>query len=497
MVEQKTIGMENITKVFPDVVACRDIDFDLKQGEIHGLVGENGAGKTTLMNILNGSYLADEGKIFIDGEEVDINNPLDAIEHGIGMVHQERKLVDEMSVLDNILLNHHALSPIVDYKEGKKRVEKFCDEYGFELDLESKVVELEASEKQKVEIVKTLFKEIDFLVLDEPISVLAPQEVEEFLETIRKLVDKGHLGIVIVSHRLNVIQEICDRVTILRGGEKIGKTREVEGLEREKMIKMMIGEKIMHSLDKSDIEPKGESLKVENLYVKDKRGLDAVKGVSFAIKENEIFGIAGISGNGQSQLAEVLMGLRKAESGKILYRGEDITRMSTKDRWKMGMAYIPSDRLEIGCVGGYSLEENTLLNYWFDRFRLDKKNIKEITKRGIDEYNVKCDGPQTLAMSLSGGNLQKYLLSRVQSKNPEFLIAELPTHGLDVQSMEMVQQEILHAKKNATVFLISEKLDEILSVSDRIAIIRDGKFVDIIENDGVSKEELGEKMLGG
>lgn len=498
---ETVLEARGITKRFPGVVANDGIDFEIRAGEIHAVLGENGAGKTTLMSILFGLLQPDEGEIYIRGEKVNFRSPLDAIDFGIGMVHQHRKLVSAHTAIENIILGHPRAGRILNLKKAKEEVRELCEKYGFKVDLEAKVWQLSEGEKQAVEILKTLYRGAKILILDEPTSTLTPPEVKKLLASIEAMA-RDELAIVpFVTHKLPIVLAISDRVTILRQG-KVVACLETECATEESLARQMVGREVIFRVERVKVEKGDPVLRVENLSARSDKGFLALNGVSFSIHEGEIFGIAGISGNGQQELAEVLAGLRKAEGGKVIFGGKDITHASSLERWQMGIGYIPSERVEMGSIGDFSLVENVAMNFYFDgdfcrRGLLDYGKMQELTEEIISEYGVMAPSPDTKAKNLSGGNLQRLILARVLSRRPRLLIANLPTQGLDVGATEFVQNKLMEAKKEkAAILLISEDLDEVLSLSDWVAPMYEGKFMGIIPGEEARREEVGAMMAG-
>lgn len=490
-----------ITKRFPGVVANDQIDFEIKAGEVHAILGENGAGKTTLMNILFGLLQPDEGDVFIRGERVRFRSPLDAINTGIGMVHQHRKLVSAHSVIENIILGHPHAGTILNLKVIEQEVQELAQRYGFKVDLQAKVWQLSEGEKQAIEILKALYRGAKILILDEPNSALTPQETEKLLESITVMAQDDMAIVPFITHKLPIVLAISHRVTVLRRGKVVNCIETVNTDEKNLAIQM-VGREVIFRIERTQVERGKPILQVENLSAISDKDIPALKGVTFTIHEGEIFGIAGISGNGQQELVEVLSGLRNAEEGKVILDGKDITHTSTLERWQRGLGYIPSDRIHMGSIGDFSLVENTAMNYYFDRNYSQRgvvnyKNLGRLTEEVIAEYGVAAPGPETKAKNLSGGNLQKLILARVLSRKPRLVIADLPSQGLDVGATEFVQNKLMQAKNDkAAVLLISEDLDEILSLSDWVAAIYEGKFVGILPAKQARKETVGPMMAG-
>ncbi|MGD9028933.1 MAG: ABC transporter ATP-binding protein [Anaerolineae bacterium] len=490
-----------ITKRFPGVVANDGIDFDIRAGEIHAILGENGAGKTTLMKILFGLLQPDEGEIYIGGRKAEFSSPLDAIDLGIGMVHQHRKLVSAHTVIENIILGHPRARGILNLRKAEEELEEVCGKYGFKIDLRAKVWQLSEGEKQVVEILKALYRGARLLILDEPSSALTPLETRKLLASIRAMA-RDELAIVpFITHKLPIVLAISDRVTVLRRGRVTARLH-TQHVTEKSLARQMVGRDVIFRMERTDVETGPPVLRVENLSALSDKGFLALRGVSFSIHEGEIFGIAGVSGNAQSELSEVLAGLRKAEGGRVLLGGEDITHASVLERWKKGMACIPCDRLNEGVIGDFSLVENVAMNFYFDedfcqRAMLDYRKVRELTRHIIGEFDVACTSPDTKAKTLSGGNLQKLILARVLSRKPRLLIANLPTQGLDVGATEFVRNKLMEAKKQkAGILLISEDLDEVLSLSDRVAPIYEGRFMGIIPGEEADREVVGAMMAG-
>ena len=498
---ETVLEARGITKRFPGVVANDQIDFEIKAGEIHAILGENGAGKTTLMKILFGEYQPEDGQILIGGKRVDFRTPLDAIDMGIGMVHQHRKLVSAHSVIENIILGHPRAGKILNLNRAEQEVNQLCEKYGFNLDLKAKVWQLSEGEKQAAEILKALYRGAEVLILDEPTSALTPIETEKLLESI-KAMSRDDLAIVpFITHKLPIVLAISDRVTVLRRGRVVCCIDTQQTTEKELAMEM-VGREVIFRVERSIVEKGKPILQVENLSALSDKGYLALDGVSFSICEGEIFGIAGISGNGQHELVEVLAGLRKAKAGKVILEGEDITITSSLQRWQKGIGYVPSDRKGVGSIADFTLVENMTMNYYFDenfspRGTLDYSKIRALTNDIISEYDVVTPGPDVKAKTLSGGNLQKLIVARVLSRKPRLVIANLPTQGLDIGATEFVRNKLVEAKQaKAALLLISEDLDEILSLSDWVAPIYEGKFMGIIPGDEARREHVGAMMAG-
>jgi len=498
---ETVLEARGITKRFPGVLANDGIDFAIKAGEIHAILGENGAGKTTLMNILFGLYQPDEGQIWIGGQPVQFRSPLDAIDLGIGMVHQNRKLVLAHTVIENIILGHPNAGTVLNLRRTGAEIEELCQRYGFNLDLKAKVWQLSEGEKQVVEILKALYRGAKVLILDEPTSALAPPETKKLLASIKAMA-RDELAIVpFITHKLPIVLGISDRVTVLRNGRVTARLR-TEDVTEKSLAKEMVGREVIFRLERAKVEAGAPILRAENLTARSDKGFLALKDISFSVREGEILGIAGISGNGQQELAEILAGLRKVEGGRVLFDDRDITSCTALERWCMGMGYVPSERVAVGSIGDFSLTENVAMNYYFDRDfcrrgLVDYSKLRTLTEEIISEYGVAAPGHETKAKNLSGGNLQKLILARVLSRKPRLIIANLPTQGLDVGATEFVRNKLMEAKKErAGILLISEDLDEVLSLSDRVAPIYEGEFMDIIPGDEVQRHSVGAMMAG-
>jgi ABC-type uncharacterized transport system ATPase subunit len=490
-----------ITKRFPGVVADDHINFSIKAGEIHAILGENGAGKTTLMNILFGLLQPDEGSIYIRGKKVRFRSPLDAINLGIGMVHQHRKLVAAHSALENIMLGHPHAGKILNMKRVEQEVADLSERYGFKIDLRTKVWQLSEGEKQAVEILKALYRGAEILIMDEPNSALTPQETEKLLESIEAMARDDLAIVPFITHKLPIVLSISHRVTVLRRG-KVVASLETSNASETSLAMQMVGREVVFNIERTEVEKGKPILKVEDLTARNDKGYLALAGVSFDIHEGEIFGVAGISGNGQKELVETLAGLREVESGKVILDANDITHLPSLDRWQKGIGYIPCDRIDVGSIGEFTLVENVAMNYFFDgkfsqRGVVNYKNLRKLTQEVISEYSVAATGPECKAKTLSGGNLQKLILARVLSRGPRLVIADLPTQGLDVGATEFLQNKLLDARKQkAGVLLVSEDLDEILSLSDRVGVIYEGKFMGIVPGEAAKKESIGAMMAG-
>jgi general nucleoside transport system ATP-binding protein len=501
MSDQLLLELLGITKRFPGIVANDHVDFDLGKGEVHALLGENGAGKSTLMNILYGLYHPDEGEIRLNGKHIRIDSPRDAIDHGIGMVHQHFMLIPVMTVAENIVLaTEPTKGPFLDLASAEKRVQELSTQYGLTVRPEAKVASISVGMQQRAEILKALYRGAEILILDEPTAVLTPQEASELFTIIRSLQADGK-SIIFISHKLNEVLEIADRITVLRQGKKID-TVPREGATREGLARLMVGREVVLSVEKPPAEPGETLLEVKDLVVADERGLEAVRGVSFEVKAGEIVGIAGVDGNGQSELIDALTGLRSPVGGKITAAGEDLTSANAREALDAGVGHIPEDRQVRGLVLDFTLAENLALHDFTKEPNsrwgwLYPGRLIERAARLLKEFDVRGGRPQTLAASLSGGNQQKVVIAREVSRDPRILVAAQPTRGLDVGAIEFVHRRLVKERdEGRAILLVSFELEEILSLSDRILVVYEGRIVGEYEP-GVSEEELGIAMTGG
>jgi simple sugar transport system ATP-binding protein len=499
---EKVIEMKGITKVFPGTVANDNVDFDLLKGETHVLLGENGAGKTTLMNILYGLYQQEKGDIYVNGNLVKINNPNDAIKLGIGMVHQHFMLVHNFTVAENIILGTEPKKGIkLDMKKAISDVEGLSKKYGFAINPSSVIEDISVGQQQKVEILKALYRGAEILILDEPTAVLTPQEIEELGVIIKNLIKEGK-SVILITHKLKEVMSMSDRVTIVRRGKVTGTVRTKE-TSIDQLAELMVGRKVNLTVEKKNSKIGGEVLKIENVVALDQRKLPAVNGVNLTIYGGEILGIAGVDGNGQSELIEVLTGLRKANEGKIVLRGKDIYNKTPKQISDTGMGHIPEDRHKRGLILKYSLFENSILgihknNPFSKGIVMNYRAVREHCSRLIKEFDVRTPNDEVMASALSGGNQQKLIVAREITKNPELLIASQPTRGLDVGAIEYIHKRLVEERdKGKAVLLVSLELDEIMALSDRIAVMYDGKVVAILDRKDATEHKLGILMAGG
>ena len=499
------IEMLHITKRFPGIVANDDITIQLKRGEIHALLGENGAGKSTLMSVLFGLYQAEEGVIKKDGKEVKIKDPNDANRLGIGMVHQHFKLVECFSVLDNIILGNEPTKKLgfLNKDAARKKILELSDRYGLSVEPDALIEDITVGMQQRTEILKMLYRENEILIFDEPTAVLTPQEIEELMQIMKNLAREGK-SILFISHKLNEIMEVADRCSVLRKGKYIG-TVEIKNTSKEELSRMMVGRDVDFTVHKKESTPGDVILDVENITVASRvHHNDAVKNVSFKVRAGEIVCIAGIDGNGQTELVYGLTGLEPLKSGKVTLCGRDISRASIRDRNTHGMSHIPEDRHKHGLVLDYSLEYNMVLQSYFEpQFVspagfLKRKNIREYSDRLIEQYDVRSgQGSITTARSMSGGNQQKAIVAREIDKEPELLVAVQPTRGLDVGAIENIHKELVKVRDSGrAVLLVSLELDEVMSVPDRILVIYEGEIVGELDPKKTTVEELGLYMAG-
>jgi general nucleoside transport system ATP-binding protein len=495
------LELRGITKQFPGVLANDHVDFDLVPGEVHALLGENGAGKSTLMNIVYGLYSADEGELLLKGKPVRFNSSRDAIKSGIGMVHQHFMLIPVMTVAENIVLAEEPTEAgLLDYKAAEARVKQLADSFNFAIDPHAKIEDIGVGQEQRVEILKALYRRADILILDEPTAVLTPQEAVELFGILRTLKQEG-MAIIFISHKLNEVLDIADRVTVLRRGKKI-ETVPTAGATREGLAKLMVGREVLLRVEKTPAQPAEPLLTVENLTVLDDRNLEAVRDVSFEVRAGEIVGIAGVDGNGQTELIDALTGLRKAASGRVVVAGKDVTNESARAALDAGLGHIPEDRHRRGLVLDFTLAENIALHDYREppdsRFGwLYPSRLIARARRLLKEFDVRGGGPVTRASALSGGNQQKVVVAREVSRDPRVLLAAQPTRGLDVGAIEFVHRRLVEERdEGRAVLLVSLELEEILSLADRILVIYEGRIVGEYSPDA-TPEELGIAMTGG
>ena len=525
------VRLEHVTKTFPGVVANDDVSLSVRKGEIHGLLGENGAGKSTLMKVLYGPYSADSGAIYVDGERVEMASPQDAIDAGIGMVHQHFKLIPRLSVSKNIVLGMRepggpfredaaadgllgalASNPLVqglaarftlglDAPEAK--IQSLADEYGFDIDVGAQVWELDVGERQRVEILKALYRDVDLLILDEPTAVLTPTEAERLFETLRRLAKRG-LSIIIITHKLKEVESVTDRVTVLRDGKRVG-TVETADVSRDDLARMMVGRDVLFDVDKAAVAAGDPVLEAANLHADDGRGIEALSGIDLTIHEGEIVGVAGVSGNGQMELAETLVGVREITAGSISVGGTELTGAPPRAFVDAGVSFVPEDRHRTGCAETLSVMHNAVLKRYKsaafgEGVRFDYESTAAYAETLVEEFDVRGvdDVSAAQAGDLSGGNLQKLILAREMDRDPDLLVASQPTRGVDVGAIEFIRKRLIEQRDRGTgVLLLSEDLDEIMDLSDRILVIYEGEFVHETTPEAADRRRLSLEMNGG
>jgi ABC-type uncharacterized transport system ATPase subunit len=495
------VKMRSITKYFLDVGANENIDFDLYPGEVCALLGENGAGKTTLMNILFGYYTCDRGEITIKGDKVLPSAPRDAIARGIGMIQQHFALVPSQSVLENIMIAKDTGKGIfLDSKAARAKLLRLQERFGLHTDPDAKVWTLSVGEQQKVEILKALYRDVDILIMDEPTAVLAPAETMELFKTLRTLVQEGR-SVVFISHKLNEVMAVSDRVVVLRNGHVVTQKQTADTNVRE-LANLMVGRDVMERIEKKDLHPGQPVLEIKNLTALNDKRLTALKNINLMVRQKEILGVAGISGNGQKELVEILFGMRKPSEGEVRIHGEALEMGHPASAVRLEMARIPEDRIDTGLMMDLTVEENLILENHnspgFQRWGLiNSKRIREFSDGLIQAYDIKTPGGQAVTKSLSGGNLQKVMVARELAGRPEAVVASQPTRGLDVGAMENIHQRLLREReRGAAILLISEDLDEIFALSDRIAVIYEGEIMGEVPAHEASREQVGLWMSG-
>lgn len=497
------IEMLNITKEFPGIKAVDDVTIKLKKNEIHALLGENGAGKSTLMSVLFGLYQPDEGEIRVNGKKVKITSPNVANELGIGMVHQHFKLVENFSVTENIILGLEPMKGLqIDFKEARKKVQELSEQYQLNVDPDALVQDISVGMQQRVEILKMLYRDANILIFDEPTAVLTPQEISELMEIMKRLVGEGR-SIILITHKLKEIKMVADYCSILRRGKYVG-TVDVKKTDEMKMASMMVGREVNFSVDKKKAKPGKVVLDVKDLFVKNAvKNIDAVKGVSFQVKKNEIVGIAGVEGNGQMDLVYAITGLQPVKSGRVSLNGKNITHSTVKARYTDGLGHIPEDRQKHGLVLDFNIGDNVVLHNYdekpFQRNGLivpDK--IVELADQLIKEYDIRSSrGAKTIVRQMSGGNQQKIIIARELYLSPDLLLVVQPTRGLDVGAIEYIHSRIIAERdKGRAILLVSLELDEIIGLSDRIIVMSDGQLVGEVKADKTDENELGMMMAG-
>lgn len=485
-----------------EVLAVDDVSLEVRKGEVHALVGENGAGKTTLMNLLYGLIKPDAGEVFIDGQQVHIAHPDDAIRLGIGMVHQHFKLVPSFSIAQNIMLGIEPnRAGFIDHAQESETVRKLASDYGLPLDPNVPVADISVGMQQRVEILKTLQRNAQILILDEPTAVLTPQEVHELYTVIRRLAQDGRT-VILITHKLLEVKDVADRVSVMRRGRMVG-TYNVADVSIRDMANLMVGREVILQVEKTPAQPKAVVLNVENILVAGNGGIPAVFGVSLEVRAGEILGIAGVNGNGQTELVEAIAGLRPVDLGRIELLGQDITNRTVRSRREAGMAHIPEDRMVMGLNLKTNLDENVVVTHYqnppySERGVFRKEQVKKLAEKIIGAFQIKSARVGEEIRTLSGGNLQKVVLGRELDGSPKFIIANQPTRGLDVGSIEFVHKTLIAERDaGAAVLLVSVELEEILSLSDRIAVMFSGRIMDILDIRDANEEDIGILMAGG
>ncbi|MGG0317007.1 ABC transporter ATP-binding protein [Priestia megaterium] len=496
------IEMLDIRKEFPGIVANDIITLQVKKGEIHALLGENGAGKSTLMNVLFGLYQPEKGQIRVNGQEVKITDPNVANDLGIGMVHQHFMLVQNFTVTENIILgNEPTRTGKINIKKAAQDIQELSNQYGLSVDPYAKIQDISVGMQQRVEILKTLYRGADILIFDEPTAALTPQEITELIQIMKKLIQEGK-SIILITHKLKEIMSVCDRCTIIRKGVGVG-TVNVQETNPDELAALMVGREVHFKTEKKTATPKEAVLTIKELVVEDSRGVEAVSSLDLSVRAGEIVGIAGVDGNGQTELIEAITGLRKIKSGSITLKNQELSTLSTRKITESGIGHIPQDRHKHGLVLDYTIGENIGLQTYYQK-PMSKSgilNYKEMYKKAkelIAEYDVRTPSEYTQARSLSGGNQQKAIIAREVDRSPELLIAAQPTRGLDVGAIEFIHKKLIEERdKGRAVLLVSLELDEVINLSDRIAVIYEGKIVDIVDPKETNEQELGLLMAGG
>jgi ABC-type uncharacterized transport system ATPase subunit len=499
-----TIVLEakNITKKFPGVLANDKVNFDLRKSEIHALLGENGAGKTTLMNILYGLYLPDSGEILVNGKPVVIRSPNDTIAQGIGMVHQHFMLIPVFTVAENIMLGDETVryGMVLDQKAVSDRVRELSRQYGLEVDPEALVGQLSVGEQQRVEIVKALYRDAQILILDEPTAVLTPQEADDLFIIMRELTKRG-VSIIFITHKLKEVLAVADRITAMRRGLVVGTTTPAE-TDEHKLAAMMVGREVILTVEKAPAKPTDVALDVSDLTILDDRDVEVVRQLSLQVRSGEILGIAGVQGNGQTELVEALTGLRKRKSGKVVLSGKEIPELHPRLNVEAGQAHIPEDRHKHGLVLGFSIADNEVLCTYYQHpfahgMQRDQNAVIDNAVKLIERFDIRTPSPLLPVKKLSGGNQQKAIVARELSRPIKLLVANQPTRGLDVGSIEYIHKQIVEMRdQGVAVLLVSAELDEILSLSDRIAVMFHGQIVATMDADKATRSELGLLMAG-
>jgi ABC-type uncharacterized transport system ATPase subunit len=496
------LELRGITKRFPGVLANDAIDLTLEEGEIHALLGENGAGKTTLMNILYGLYQPDQGEILVRGKPINVHSPSDAIAAGVGMVHQHFMLVPVFTVTENVMLGDEEVKTggVLNRKQAAQKIRQISEQFSLEVDPDTYIKDLPVGVQQRVEIIKLLYREADILILDEPTAVLTPQEADELFKIMHSLVERGK-SIIFITHKLREVMEFADRITVIRRGKVIGSTRPEEA-DQEKLAEMMVGRAVQLEVERTPAKAGETVMSVDDLVVLDERHQIAVDGVSFDVRAGEVLGVAGVQGNGQTELVQALTGLRTPVSGKVSLVGQEITNSKPRQITELGSAHVPEDRQQDGLVLPFPIADNLVLNTYYQApftkgVVLDETKIHEQADRLIQEFDVRTPSALTAVGALSGGNQQKVIVAREFSRPIHFLIASQPTRGLDVGSIEYIHKRIIAKRdEGCAVLLVSSELDEIMGLSDRIAVMYRGKIIDVLAAENATKEKVGLLMAG-
>ena len=494
------IEMRGITKRFPGVLANDNVDFAVREGEIHALLGENGAGKSTLMNMLNGLYQPDAGQILINGQAVRFSSPREAINHGIGMVHQHFMLVPTQTVTENLILGQATPRFFINYQKIEQRVVEISEKFGLTVDPQAKIWQLTVGEQQRVEILKMLYQGAKILIMDEPTAVLTPQEVDDLFDTLRTMVASGHT-IVFISHKLDEVAAIADWVTVLRRGQ-VSASVDGRGATKAELARLMVGREVLFRIDKTTAQPGPAVLSVENLACENDRGLPALRDLSLTVHAGEVVGIAAVAGNGQTELTEVIAGLRPATGGQVIVQGREVTNQPATATIDEGLAFIPADRTGVGSSPNLGVADNLILKAYRQPpvgkgWRVDLALMREQAEKLVEQFDVKTPNVDTPARLLSGGNLQKLILAREISRQPKIIIAVYPTRGLDVGAIEAIHRMLIEERdRGAGILLISEELDELLSLSDRIVVMFEGEIMGQVPPDEERVPEIGLMMAG-
>jgi simple sugar transport system ATP-binding protein len=496
------LELRGITKRFPGVLANDHIDLTVEKGEIHALLGENGAGKTTLMNILYGLYRPDEGEIFVNGQKLDVRSPIDAIKSGVGMVHQHFMLVPVFTVTENVMLGEEYVKTggVLDRTKAANKIREISNTYKLDINPDAYISDIPVGMQQRVEIIKLLFREANILIMDEPTAVLTPQEVEELFKIMHTMIEQGK-SIIFITHKLGEVMEIADRITVIRGGKVVGSTTPAES-DLNDLAAMMVGRDVNLEVQKSESVPGEVIFEVENLKVLDPMGALAVNDMSFKVHAGEVLGIAGVQGNGQTELVRAITGLLQAVDGEVRLCGQNITHLSPRKITEIGSAHIPEDRQKDGLVLGFPITDNLVLNTYYlgpnsKSIWMDQKSINENGKKLVESFDIRTPSPFVPASNLSGGNQQKVIVAREFSRPIKFLVASQPTRGLDVGSIEYIHKRLIEKRdEGCAILLVSTELDEVMQLSDRIAVVYRGKVLDILEAKNATKEMVGLLMAG-